>query len=127
MPPSSTTIHPDEEAWRRREIEDYPLFPAGRIKGGKAKRVAEPRVLSRDAARKMSRQLEAVAGVASLKGRAGYGVRRIATTLPGRRDRWTARRRPNSRSDGHSCAPLCVPSENAATLSDAALFATPVF
>jgi len=70
-----------EEAWRGGEIEDYPLFPAGRFKQGKAKLVDQPKVLSRDAARKMFRQLEAVSSVTSVKGRAWYGVRRIATDV----------------------------------------------
>jgi hypothetical protein len=70
-----------EAAWRAGKIEDYPLFPAGRFKKGKAKVVPSPKPLTRDAARKAFHRLETVANVTSIKGRGWYGVRRIATDL----------------------------------------------
>lgn len=70
-----------ECAWREGVIDDYPLFPAGRLKKGKAKIIDKPKCLSRDAARKMFRKLEEVAGVESVAGRAWYGVRRVATDI----------------------------------------------
>lgn len=70
-----------EEAWKAGSITDYPLFPSGRLLKGRAKHVAAPLVLSRDAARKMFHQLESVAGVTTVAGRGWYGVRRVATDL----------------------------------------------
>ena len=70
-----------EAAYAAGEIRDYYLFPAGRFRGGKAKLVEEPKPLTRDAALGMFRDLEAAAGVASIKGRGWYGVRRASTDL----------------------------------------------
>jgi hypothetical protein len=46
-------------------IDDYPLFPAGRLKKGEAKIIGKSKCLSRDTARKMFRKLEVVADVES--------------------------------------------------------------
>lgn len=70
-----------ELAWRSGQIADYPLFPAGRFKKGKARVVAGARPLTRDAALKMFYELEQVAGVSHIPGRGWYGVRRVATDL----------------------------------------------
>jgi hypothetical protein len=70
-----------EAAYTAGEIRDYYLFPAGRFRAGKAKLVHEPKPLTRDAALGMFRDLEAAAGVASIKGRGWYGVRRASTDL----------------------------------------------
>lgn len=70
-----------EEAYTRGEIADYFLFPSQRLKQGKAKVVASPRPLTRDAARGMFRALEEIAGVESVHGRGWYGVRRVATDV----------------------------------------------
>jgi len=70
-----------EALWRDGKINDYPLFPRGRFKKGKAKVVADPQPLTRDAARKMFHELESVAGVTSIEGRGWYGVRRIAADV----------------------------------------------
>lgn len=70
-----------ENAFRAGEVADYPLFPAGRFKEGKAKLVATPKSLSRDGARKMFKELEGIAGITHVPGRSWYGVRRTATDL----------------------------------------------
>jgi hypothetical protein len=70
-----------EEQWRNGSIDDYPLFPAGRLKKGKAKLSSRPTPLTRDAARKMFQALERIAGVAHVPGRGWYGVRRIAADI----------------------------------------------
>ena len=59
------------------KIKDYPLFPAGRFKKGKAKVVASPRPLTR-AALGMFHDLERMAKVTPMPRRGWYGVRRIA-------------------------------------------------
>jgi hypothetical protein len=70
-----------EEAFRSGKLHDYPLFPAGRLKRGKAKIAAAAKPLTRDAALKMFRTLEGLAGVPHVPGRGWYGVRRVATDL----------------------------------------------
>lgn len=70
-----------ESLYRAGEIADYPLFPANRFRKGKAKVSASPQPLTRDAALKMFRELERVAGVETVKGRGWYGYRRAATDL----------------------------------------------
>jgi hypothetical protein len=71
-----------EAAYRRGEIEDYFLFPAGRLKEGKTmvvRAIAQP--LGSTAIRDMFRLLEADAGVEHQEGRSFYGLRRQATDL----------------------------------------------
>jgi integrase len=70
-----------ETAWLAGAIDDYPLFPAGRFKRGKAKVVGAPLSLTRDAALGMFHDLERISGVESLPGRGWYGVRRTAADL----------------------------------------------
>jgi integrase len=70
-----------EAAWQRGVIEDYPLFPAGRLVAGRAKVVSSPKCLTRDAALGMFYRLEAAAGVPHVEGRGWYGVRRIAADV----------------------------------------------
>lgn len=74
-------LHEFEAAYRTGRIRDYPLFPALRLVRGVALFRADAAPLSRDAALKMFRHLEAVAGVPSLPGRGWYGVRRIAADV----------------------------------------------
>lgn len=71
-----------EAAFRGREIEDYYLFPAGRMKDGKAllDRVTR-QALGPTAIRDMFRALEKAAGVEHQPGRSFYGLRRQATDL----------------------------------------------
>lgn len=70
-----------EDAWRLGSIEDYPLFPAGRLVKGRSKLVSDAKPLTRAAALDMFHHLERAAGVAAVKGRGWYGVRRIAADL----------------------------------------------
>jgi integrase len=70
-----------EDAYRNGRIHDFPLFPSGRLKKGKAKVSERPTSLTRDAARKMFQQLEKIAGVEHVPGRGWYGTRRTATDL----------------------------------------------
>ena len=58
-----------ESLYLEGEIKDYPLFPAGRFKNKKAKVLAEPKALTRDAALGMFHDLERIAGVSSIPGR----------------------------------------------------------
>lgn len=68
------------EAQRRAgRIKDYPLFPEGRLKQCVATFRPGARALTRGAALKMFKRLEAIAGVESLPKRGWYGVRRIAS------------------------------------------------
>lgn len=71
-----------EAALQRGEIEDYYLFPAGRLKRGKAlvDRCAH-QPLGPTAIRDMFRALEKAAGVEHQPGRSFYGLRRQATDL----------------------------------------------
>lgn len=67
---------------QRGEIEDYYLFPAGRLKRGKAlvdRCIHQP--LGPTAIRVMFRALEKAAGVEHQQGRSFYGLRRQATDL----------------------------------------------
>jgi integrase len=71
-----------EAALQRGEIEDYYLFPAGRLKRGRAlvdRCVQQP--LGPTAIRVMFRALEKAAGVEHQPGRSFYGLRRQATDL----------------------------------------------
>jgi hypothetical protein len=71
-----------EAALQRGELADYYLFPAGRMKEGRAlveRCVGQP--LGPTAIRDMFRVLEADAGVEHQQGRSFYGLRRQATDL----------------------------------------------
>lgn len=71
-----------EAAFRRGEVQDYFLFPAGRLRGGKVpldRCQAQP--LGPTAIRKMFHAVEKLAGVPYQAGRAFYGLRRQATDL----------------------------------------------
>lgn len=71
-----------EAAYRRGEVEDYHLFPAGRLKGGKAlPERCQGQPLGSTAIRDMFRTVEAAAGVEHQPGRSFYGLRRQATDL----------------------------------------------
>lgn len=70
-----------EAAFRAGRMTDYPLFVAERMPRGIATWRADPKPLSRDAALKMFRRLEAIAGVEHLPGRGWYGVRRLASDV----------------------------------------------
>lgn len=71
-----------ESAYQRGEIEDYYLFPAGRLKRGKAVvGRCTRRHLWPTSIRGMFHALEQQAGVTPQPGRAFYGLRRQATDL----------------------------------------------
>jgi hypothetical protein len=68
-----------ETAYARGDIEDYALFPQGRLIRGAAA-VSKPESFlpaTRDALRKWFHGLERAAGVEPVKGRAWYGLRRL--------------------------------------------------
>jgi hypothetical protein len=71
-----------EAAFSRGEVPDYFLFPAGRLKAGRAlveRATRQP--LGPTAIRDMFRALEKAAGVEHQEGRSFYGLRRQATDL----------------------------------------------
>jgi len=71
-----------EAAFQRGEIEDYYLFPAGKLRGGSAPlERATRQPLGTTAIRKMFVAVEAIAEVEHVVGRAFYGLRRQATDL----------------------------------------------
>jgi hypothetical protein len=76
-----------ERAWRAGEIQDYQLFPGGKMSsrpdGTVWARRVRPSVkpISRDGLRQLFRQLEEIAEVEHVEGRGWYGLRRIATDL----------------------------------------------
>lgn len=71
-----------EAAFQRQGIDDYFLFPAGKLRRGSAplERVTR-QALGTTAIRKMFVAVEAIAGVGHVEGRAFYGLRRQATDL----------------------------------------------
>jgi integrase len=71
-----------EAAFQRREIEDYFLFPAGKLRRGSVPlERATRQALGTTAIRKMFVAVEAIAEVEHVEGRAFYGLRRQATDL----------------------------------------------
>lgn len=71
-----------EAAYQRGELADYFLFPAGRLRQGKAPAARVDRQpLGPTAIRKMFCEVERLAGVEHQPGRAFYGLRRQATDL----------------------------------------------
>jgi integrase len=62
-------------------VADYPLFPSERLLKGVSRPRENATPLGTDAARKMFRVLETIAGVESVPGRVFYGVRRVATDV----------------------------------------------
>lgn len=70
-----------EDAFQAGKISDYKLFPAERLRSGKAKFVFGGQALGRGGALKMFRVLERVSDVESVPGRGWYGVRRIAIDM----------------------------------------------
>jgi integrase len=71
-----------EAAFQRGEVEDYFLFPAGKLKGGSVPlQRATASHLSYAAIRTMFVDLERIAGVEHRRGRSFYGLRRQATDL----------------------------------------------
>jgi integrase len=71
-----------EAAYRCGKLEDYFLFPAGKLKRGVMPRErAGNGALSYEALREMFVVVERLAGVEHVKGRAFYGLRRQATDL----------------------------------------------
>jgi hypothetical protein len=72
----------DLEAARvKGRIKDYPLFPAGRLRGGKAPIAPMPKAMSDRYLHSLFRKLEERAGVEHQDGRAWYGARRKAVDL----------------------------------------------
>lgn len=79
---SSGYLRDAEAAYREGRIKDYYLFPAGRLKGGRALvERATKQPLGSTAIRDMFRALEKTAGVDHQPGRSFYGLRRQATDL----------------------------------------------
>ena len=71
-----------EAAYRIGEVDNYFLFPAGRLKRGRASlQQSRTAHLGPTAIGKMFRALEEAAGVEHRPGRAFYGLRRQATNL----------------------------------------------
>lgn len=71
-----------EAAFERGQIEDYYLFPRGRLKGGRAHlRNCVAGHLGPTAIRHQFRKLESIAGVEHQDGRSFYGLRRLATDI----------------------------------------------
>jgi integrase len=79
---SSGYLAEAEAAFQAGEIEDYFLFPAGKLRRGSVpvERAAN-QPLGTTAIRKMFVAAEAIAGVEHKQGRAFYGLRRQATDL----------------------------------------------
>lgn len=79
---SSGYLRDVEAAYRDGTIKDYFLFPAGRLKRGRALvKWATKQPLGSTGIRDMFRKLEKAAGVDHQEGRAFYGLRRQATDL----------------------------------------------
>jgi integrase len=71
-----------EAAFQRGEVEDYFLFPAGKLKGGSVPLGrATAAHASYQAMRDLFEDLEGIAGVEHRRGRSFYGLRRQATDL----------------------------------------------
>jgi integrase len=71
-----------EAAFQRGEVEDYFLFPAGKLKGGSVPLGrATAAHASYQAMRDLFEDLERIAGVEHRRGRSFYGLRRQATDL----------------------------------------------
>jgi integrase len=71
-----------EAAYQRGEIDDYYLFPAGKLKLGMVPvERCDRKPLCSTAIRDMFREVEAIAGVEHVEGRSFYGLRRQATDL----------------------------------------------
>lgn len=71
-----------EAAYQRGEIQDYYLFPTGKLQGGSVPLIrATEGPVSDWTIRWMFKKLEAAAGVEHREGRAFYGLRRQATDL----------------------------------------------
>jgi integrase len=79
---SSGYLAEAEAAFQRGEIEDYYLFPAGKLRGGSVPlERATKQPVGTTAIRKMFLAVEAIAEVEHVVGRAFYGLRRQATDL----------------------------------------------
>lgn len=79
---SSGYLSVAEAAYKRGEIGDYYLFPAGRLKQGKALLArCQKQPLGPTAIRDIFREVEQAAGVEHQEGRSFYGLRRQATDL----------------------------------------------
>lgn len=70
-----------EAAFQAGELEDYPLFPGGRLAKGKAAVREDLRPLLSTSLGDLLHDLEAKAGVARVPGRAWHGLRRLFTDL----------------------------------------------
>jgi integrase len=60
---------------------NYPLFPAGRLRAGRAKQADDTQPITRDGARGLFVALEQIAGVTHVPGRGWYGARRFAADI----------------------------------------------
>jgi integrase len=79
---SSGYLAEAEAAFQRGEVEDYFLFPAGKLKGGSVPlERATASHMSYQAMRDLFEDLERIAGVEHQRGRSFYGLRRQATDL----------------------------------------------
>ena len=70
-----------EEMYRRGKLTNYPMFPGGKLRQGKCNPRKAHSVMDRRTALEQFHALEAVAGIASRKGRGWYGVRRASVDL----------------------------------------------
>jgi hypothetical protein len=70
-----------EEAYQAGQIDNYPLFPAGRFRKGVLPRRDAPKQMTREHAGELFRELEQLAGVEHVPGRAWYGIRRVTTDI----------------------------------------------
>lgn len=68
-----------EAAYRSGELDDYPLFPAGKLRGGKSVPREPQKRMRIETLRGYFRNLEDAAGVEHVDQRAFYGVRRGST------------------------------------------------
>lgn len=70
-----------EAAYQTGELSDYPLFPAGRLRGGRVPTDRKLHPMNRRTVRDLFNALEDAAGVEHVEGRALYGLRRLSTDL----------------------------------------------
>ena len=72
-----------EDAYQNGLIDDYPLFPQGRLVRGRAKVAEDLRCVAKKTPRTWFRKLEDVAGVQHIRGRGLHGLRRGLATKAG--------------------------------------------
>jgi hypothetical protein len=70
-----------EAARQRDALGDYALFPAGKLRDGRVPIARAEKPLTRGSPARMLRDLEKIAGVEHVSGRAWHGLRRLMTDL----------------------------------------------